>query len=170
MAGGRTGVLPRLEAGCLFLTCTCLVAMLVLILVEVVTRSVFRFSFEIVDEVGGYLTVAVSFFALAPALARGAFHHVALWQGRLSPRARDGWQAAFHALALAFSLTVTGAMVRFVYRSWAQGDTAPTVLRTPLWLPQSAMVIGMAALCLVLAAEMVAALRRFRSTGEPHDA
>lgn len=160
---GPHGVLAKLEAACLWLTCACLVAMLVIILVEVVTRSLFRFSFEVIDEVGGYLTVAVSFLALAPALARRAFHNVALVQSRLTARARDGWQTLFHLLALAFSLTVTAAMVRFVYRSWQQGDTASTVLRTPLWIPQAVMVVGMTVLCLVLAAELVAALRRFRS-------
>ena len=162
--------MPKLEAGCLWLTCACLVAMLVIILVEVVTRSFFHFSFEVVDEVGGYLTVAVSFLALAPAQARKAFHNVALVQSRLSARARVAWEAFFHLLALAFSLTVTVAMVRFVYRSWQQGDAASTVLRTPLWIPQSVMVIGMAVLCLVLATELVAALRRFHSTRQSHDA
>ena len=163
MSTGRADVVPRLEAACLWLTGACLAAMLVIILVEVVTRSFFHFSFEVVDEVGGYLTVAVSFLALAPAQARKAFHNVALVQNRLSAHARTGWLAFFHLLALAFSLTVTVAMVRFVYRSWQQGDRASTVLQTSLWIPQSVMVIGMAVLCLVLAAELVAALRQFRS-------
>lgn len=164
---GRPGKPPKLEAACLWLTCACLVAMLVMILVEVIARSIFNFSFEVIDEVGGYLTVAVSFLALAPALARKAFHNVALVQSRLAARAQAAWQAFFHLLALAFGLTVTVAMVRFVYRSWQQGDTASTVMRTPLWIPQSVMVIGMAVLCLLLAAELVAALRRVRSKAAP---
>lgn len=164
---GRPGALRKLEAACLWLTCACLVAMLAIILVEVITRSIFNFSFEVIDEVGGYLTVAVSFLALGPALARKAFHNVALVQSRLAARAQAGWQAFFHLLALAFSLTVTVAMVRFVYRSWQQGDTASTVMRTPLWIPQSAMVIGMGVLCVLLAAELAAVLRRFHSKETP---
>ena len=144
--------------------------MLLVILVEVVTRSLFRFSFEVVDEVGGYLTVAVSFLALAPAQARKAFHNVALVQNRLSAGARTAWLAFFHLLALVFSLTVTVAMVRYVYRSWQQGDAASTVMRTPLWIPQSVMVVGMAVLCLVLAAELVAAIRAFHSQRPSDDA
>lgn len=163
----RAGALAKLEAACLWLTCACLVAMLVMILVEVIARSFFHFSFEVVDEMGGYLTVAVSFLALAPALARKAFHNVSLVQSRLGPRAQAGWQAFFHLLALAFSLTVTVAMVRYVYRSWQQGDTASTVMRTPLWIPQTVMVVGMAVLCILLAAELAAAMRRFRSKATP---
>ena len=170
MSTGRAAVVPGLEAACLWLTGASLVAMLLIILVEVVTRSFFHFSFEVVDEVGGYLTVAVSFLALAPAQARKAFHNVALVQNRLSARARTAWLAFFHLLALAFSLTVTVAMVRYVYRSWQQGDSASTVMRTPLWIPQSVMVIGMAVLCLVLAAELVAAIRQSRSTRLSDDA
>lgn len=163
----RPGVLHKLDAACLWLTCSCLVAMLVMILVEVIARSIFNFSLEVVDEVGGYLTVAVSFLALAPALARKAFHNVALVHGRLGVRAQARWEAFFHLLALAFSLAVTAAMVRFVYRSWQHGDTASTVMRTPLWIPQSVMVIGMAVLCLLLAAELVASLRRSASADAP---
>lgn len=170
MAAGRAAVVPRLEAACLWLTGACLVAMLLVILVEVVTRSLFRFSFEVVDEMGGYLTVAVSFLALAPAQARKAFHNVALVQNRVSARARSAWLACFHLLALAFSLTVTFAMVRYVFRSWQQGDAASTVMRTPLWIPQSVMVIGMAVLCLVLAAELVAAIRAFHTPRPSDDA
>ena len=170
MTTGRAAVVPRLEAACLWLTGACLVAMVLVILVEVVTRSFFHFSFEVVDEVGGYLTVAVSFLALAPAQARKAFHNVALVQNRLSAAARKGWLAFFHFLALAFSLTVTVAMVRYVYRSWQQGDAASTVMRTPLWIPQSVMVVGMTVLCLVLAAELVAAFRLARSTAVSDDA
>lgn len=170
MSNSRAAVVPRLEGACLWLTGACLVAMVVIILVEVVARSFFNFSFEVVDEVGGYLTVAVSFLALAPAQARKAFHNVALVQNRLSARARISWLAFFHMLALAFSLTVTAATVRYVYRSWQQGDAASTVMRTPLWIPQSVMVVGMAVLCLVLAAELVAALRQFRTPGASNDA
>ena len=160
----------RLEAACHWLTGACLVAMLAVILVEVFTRSVLHFSFEVVDEVGGYLTVAVSFLALAPAQARKAFHNVALVQNRISQRAQAAWLAFFHLLSLVFCLTVTGAMVRFVYRSWEQGDVASTVMRTPLWIPQSIMVVGMGVLCLVLAAELMAAVRNCRSMKAANDA
>ena len=170
MAVVRTNPLLRFEVGCLWLTGACLLAMVAVILVEVVTRSLFHFSFEVVDEVGGYLTVAVSFLALAPAQARKAFHNVALVQNRISQRAQAASLAFFHLLSLVFCLTVTGAMVRFVYRSWEQGDVASTVMRTPLWIPQSIMVVGMGVLCLVLAAELMAAVRNCRSMKAANDA
>jgi TRAP-type C4-dicarboxylate transport system permease small subunit len=148
------------ETVCLWLTGACLVAMLAVILVEVVTRSLFNYSFEIVDEVGGYLTVAISFLALAPAQARKAFHSVELVQSRLSARARVGWHALFTALSLAFSIVLAITTARFVYRSWQQGEVAPTALQTPLWIPQSVMVLGMAALCFVLAVDLVSAVKQ----------
>lgn len=159
--------LPRLEAACLWLAGACLAAMLVVILVEVVTRALFHFSFEVVDEVGGYLTVALSFLALAPAQARKAFHNVSLLQARMAPSVRRACDILFLALSLAFSLAVLGAIVRYVYRSWQQGDVTSTVLRTPLWIPQSVMVLGMLALCWVLVAELVTLLRTPAARNSP---
>lgn len=168
MATHPRRALPRLEAVCLWLAGACLAAMLVVILVEVVTRALFHFSFEVVDEVGGYLTVALSFLALAPAQARKAFHNVGLVYDRMSAPLRRACDILFLALSLAFSVTVLGAIVRYVYRSWQQGDVTSTVLRTPLWIPQSVMVLGMLALCWVLAAEL-ATLPRAPADRNPRD-
>ena len=38
--------------------------MLVLIAVDIVTRSLFNFSLEVSDEVGGYMLVAIAFLSL----------------------------------------------------------------------------------------------------------
>lgn len=157
-APSRRG-LPRVEAACLWFACACLTAMLVMILVEVVSRSLFRFSFEVSDEVGGYLTVALSFLALAPAQARKAFHNVALVHGRLSASVRRRCNIVFLVLSLACALAILAASARYVYRSWQQGDVASTVLHTPLWIPQAVMVVGMLALCWVLLAELLALVR-----------
>lgn len=159
MAAQSRRALPRLEAVCLWLAGACLAVMLVVILVEVVTRALFHFSFEVVDEVGGYLTVALSFLALAPAQARKAFHNVSLVHGRMSPPVRRTCEIVFLALSLAFAVAVLSAIARYVYRSWQQGDVTSTVLRTPLWIPQTVMVLGMLALCWVLVVELATLLR-----------
>src|SRR5262245_64895316 len=42
-----------------------LVVMLVLIAIDIVTRSLFNFSLEVSDEVGGYMLVAIAFLSLS---------------------------------------------------------------------------------------------------------
>src|SRR5919197_5063575 len=65
-----------------------LVVMLVLVAVDIVTRAVFNFSFEVSDEVGGYMLVVISFVSLSACHVHGSFHQVEFVQARLSPRAR----------------------------------------------------------------------------------
>src|SRR5262249_25509579 len=67
-AGSRRS--PALPEGPVEWTCKiaseiALVVMLVLIAVDIVTRSLFNFSFEVSDEVGGYMLVAIAFLSLS---------------------------------------------------------------------------------------------------------
>ena len=59
--------------------------MLVVVAVDIVTRSLFNFSFEISDELGGYLLVVIAFVSLPVCQASDSFHRVELVQSRLSP-------------------------------------------------------------------------------------
>jgi TRAP-type C4-dicarboxylate transport system permease small subunit len=138
------------ERGCLAASGVALVAMVLMIGAEVLARSFFHHSFEVVDELGGYLLVALSFLSLAPALASDSFHTVELVQRRLSAAARRATQRVFTLLALAFALVMAFAIARYVWRSYAQGDVASTSLQTPLWIPQITMLLGMLALVLAL--------------------
>lgn len=154
---GVAALIGRLERLCLWLTQASLAAMVLIIVVEVVLRAVAGTSLQMSDEYGGYLLVAASFLALAPAQSRRAFHSVEIVQHRLGARWRARAQKAFAAVSLAFALLLAGAIVRYVAQSWSQGDSAPTLLGTPLWIPQCAMAVGMVALCLSLAASLFGA-------------
>jgi len=144
--------------------------MVVLIAGEVVARSVFRYSFEVVDELGGYLLVALTFLSLAPALAAGAFHSVELVQSRLSAIARRRWRAGFLAMSLGFSLVMTFTVLRYVWRTFSQGDVASTSLQTPLWIPRSAMVVGLTALTVTLVRLLLASVEPQTLATPQHDA
>ena len=145
----------RVVQMCVVLSSLSLMTMVALIVAEIVARSFFHYSFEVVDEVGAYLLVAVSFLALAPAQAAGSFHSVELIQERLSTRVQRISKKFFLTLSLVFSLTMLGTITRYVWRTYQQSDVAPTVLQTPLWIPQSVMIVGMASLCIVLAQSLV---------------
>lgn len=127
-----------------------LVAMIVLIGAEAITRNIFGFSLQVTDEVGGYLLVAVSFLSLSVAQSRGAFHHVELVQGRLKARGRLLSGLVFDLLSLGACAIITWQLVDLEMNSWQTGDSAATPLGTPLWLPQIAMPIGMALFCVAI--------------------
>jgi TRAP-type C4-dicarboxylate transport system permease small subunit len=141
-----------------------LVAMVMLISAEVVARMA-HFSFEIVDEVGGYLLSALTFLSLPVALIGGAYHQVEYVRQRLGRRGRAIGGIVFTLLSLAFAAVLLWQLWRLVWRSFAAGVTAPTVLGTPLWVPQSAMLIGVAALIYSLARMLLAHGRTLRAAG-----
>jgi TRAP-type transport system small permease protein len=139
------GLVERL---CKLICLAALLVMLVVIGVDILTRSLFNFSFEISDELGGYMLVAITFISLPVCQANDSFHHVAFVQARLSPRSRAISHVIFDLLSLAFCALLLWQLIRFEISSWRFDDHAPTYLATPLWIPRLLMAVGAAALCL----------------------
>jgi TRAP-type C4-dicarboxylate transport system permease small subunit len=139
-----------------------LVVMLVVIGVDIITRAVFNFSFEVSDELGGYMLVVITFVSLPVCQANGSFHHVEFVQSRLSARGRAISDVIFDLLSLAFCVALLWQLVRFEMSSWRFDDHAPTYLATPLWIPRLAMVAGAAALLFSMVRTLVADVARLR--------
>jgi TRAP-type transport system small permease protein len=143
-----------------------LIVMLVVVGVDILTRSLFNFSFEISDELGGYLLVVITFLSLPVCQISDSFHHVELVQSRLSPFGRAVSHVIFDLLSLAFSGLLLWQLVRFEMSSYRFDDHAPTYLATPLWLPQAAMMLGAAALCFSMVRTLAADIARVRACGK----
>jgi len=160
----RARTLPEgpVEWTCTVLSEAALLVMLVLIAVDIVTRSFFNFSFEVSDEVGGYLLVVICFLSLSACHVNGSFHQVEFVQARLSPQARTISQLIFDLLSLAACGLLAWQFVRLEMSSWRFGDVAPTYLATPQWLPRLPMAIGMLALCFSLCRTIIAEAKRLR--------
>src|SRR6202140_4806544 len=152
---------PRLkesivERACKLTCVAALIVMLVVIGVDILTRSLFNFSFEISDEVGGYMLVVIPFVSLPVCQISDSFHRVELVQSRLSPFGRAVSHVIFDLLSLAFCALLAWQLVRFEISSYRFDDHAPTYLATPLWLPRIAMMLGAAALCFSMARTLAA--------------
>ena len=158
------GALPEtvVERTCRALCELALIVMVLLTSAEVVIR-VFSFSFEFVDEVGGYLLSALTFLSLPVALIGGAYHQVEYFHGRLDRRGRAIADLVFAFLSLLFAVILEWQLWRLVTRSFASHVIAPTLLATPLWIPQSAMLLGTAALIFSLGRVIAARLRLLRT-------
>ena len=140
-----------------------LIVMLVVVAVDILTRSLFNFSFEISDELGGYLLVVICFVSLPVCQASNSFHRVELVQSRLSPFGRAVSHVIFDLLSLAFCALLLWQLVRFEISSFRFGDRAPTYLATPLWIPQAAMMLGAAAVCFSMLRSLSADVARLRT-------
>jgi TRAP-type C4-dicarboxylate transport system permease small subunit len=159
------------ERVCKLACVAALVVMLVVIGTDIVTRSLFNFSFEISDELGGYMLVVITFISLPVCQINDSFHHVELVQSRLSPFGRAVSHVIFDLLSLAFCVLLLWQLIRFQISSFRFGDQAPTYLATPLWIPRVAMLVGAAALCFsmmrTLAAD-IGIVRRLGAATEGH--
>ena len=140
-----------------------LVAMVVIIGAEVIARALFHYSFEISDEVGGYVLVAISFLSLPVSQVHHGFHHVEFVQARLSPLGRAVSRLAFDLLCLGGAAILLWQLGRLEVITWQSEDVAPTILATPLWLPRLAMPVGAAVLCATLVRTLAGDLRRLVS-------
>lgn len=154
--GQSLGLIERVS---LWTSAFCMIGMVVLILAEVVVRGVFNLTTEHSDELVGYLLVGISFLSLALCQGRGAFHRVEMVQMRLGPRGKAISNLIFDILSFAYVALTNWYFVLFVvlYRREAM---ASTVLATPLWIPESVMIVGATMLLIVLGKAIVDDVRR----------
>jgi TRAP-type transport system small permease protein len=160
-----------IERLCSFVCMAALIVMLGVIGVDIITRAVLNFSFEVSDELGGYMLVVITFVSLPVCQANDSFHHVEFVQSRLSALGRAISDVIFDLLSLAFCTALLWQLVRFEMSSWRFDDHAPTYLATPLWVPRLAMVVGAAALLFAMVRTLMADIARLkrsrRTAGEP---
>lgn len=151
------------ERVCKLACVAALVVMLVVIGIDILTRGLLNFSFEISDELGGYMLVVITFVSLSVCQISDSFHHVELVQSRLSPYGRIVSRVIFDLLSLTFCVLLLWQLVRFEISSFRFGDHAPTYLATPLWIPRMAMMLGAAALCFSVLRTLAANVGRLRA-------
>jgi TRAP-type transport system small permease protein len=154
------------ERLCNFACMAALVVMLGVIGVDIMTRALLNFSFEVSDELGGYMLVVITFLSLPVCQANDSFHHVEFVQARLSERWRASSHVIFDALSLAFCVALLWQLARFEMSSWRLDDHAPTYLATALWIPRAAMVVGAAALLFSMARTLIADVEWLRRSGD----
>ena len=145
------------------------VAMALLICAEVFCRSVLDFSLMFTEEIAGYLLVAIVFLGMPVALSRGALFRVEFVLNRLPAGAFRWVQLVFNLLSLGVSLILLWQMFRLVIDSWERKIAAPTVLATPLYIPQIFMVLGLFTLVLVLVLHLSQPVQETRNEGAPHE-
>jgi TRAP-type C4-dicarboxylate transport system permease small subunit len=175
--GGRAGAvlrvaLDRLYGLCAGIAAVCLVAILLIILAQVIARWS-GLTFPGATSYAGYCMAAASFFAFASALNHGAHIRVSLLL-QAAGRHRRWLELWCFAVASALAWYVAFHAFEATRWSWRFGDVSQGQDATPLWIPQSAMVIGSAVFAIALTDRLVRVirtgdpgLRRERAGGEP---
>ncbi|MBJ3778309.1 TRAP transporter small permease [Acuticoccus mangrovi] len=149
------GVLDALYFACGILAALCLVAILVLIVLQMVARWTGE-VFSGAPDYAGYAMAAASFLAFAHALNRGAHIRVAILLVNVPPKARRWVEVWCFAIGTALAWYFVYYGVRFVYWSWKFNDVSQGTDATPLWIPQSAMLFGAFVFALALTDHLLA--------------
>jgi TRAP-type C4-dicarboxylate transport system permease small subunit len=156
----RFGPIERIS---LWLSAICMVGMVLLILAEILLRGVFNSTTEHADELVGYFLVGLSFLSLALCQSRGAFHRVEMVQMRLGPHGQAVSALVFDLLSFGYIALTDWYFLQFVMSSYRREAMASTVLGTPLWIPETAMIAGATMLLIVLGQAIVADVRKLVS-------
>ena len=152
-----------IERVSLWTSAFCMVGMVLHILAEVVLRGVFNSTTEHSDELVGYLLVGLSFLSLALCQSRGAFHRVEMVQMRLGPRGQAISALVFDLLSFAYIALTGWYFLLFVMSSYRREAMASTALGTPLWIPETTMIVGAAMLLIVMGKAVVHDVRKIVS-------
>ncbi|MXQ09797.1 TRAP transporter small permease subunit [Alphaproteobacteria bacterium GH1-50] len=111
-------------------------------------------------DFSGFMLAAATFLAMPYTFRSGGHIRVSLITARLMPRARLVCEIA----ALAGAAFLTGFAVYFIWVLVAEsvhyGDVSNGTIPVPLWIPQSAMGVGMTLLCISAIHSLVETLLR----------
>jgi TRAP-type C4-dicarboxylate transport system permease small subunit len=110
-------------------------------------------------EFAGFFLAAASFLALAYTLRAGGHIRVELVLQRFGPRGRHTAEIWCVAASAAVSLYFTWYCAGLVLESIEFRDVSPGIVPVPLWIPQTAMALGLAVLAIALLDELVSLLR-----------
>lgn len=161
-----TGVLRGVRKGLDFLylaagilAALCLIAILTLIVLQMLARWTGE-VFPGAPDYAGYAMAAASFLAFANALNRGAHIRVSIVLNALAPGARRWLEIWCFAIGTATMWYFVFYAQKFVYWSWKFNDISQGQDKTPLWMPQSAMLFGAVVLAIALTDHLVQLIAR----------
>jgi len=137
-----------------------LVALVSLVCLEALLRGGFNYSLGFAEELTGYGVVFMTFFGAALALrGRAMFQVHFLLDG--VPQGISCWLIrAFVLIALAICVILVWKTKDLTLSSFSRGKFAPTVLRTPLWIPQVMLPLGFSVLAFFLVEQLLLTFRK----------
>lgn len=136
------------------LAALCLIAILVLIVVQMVARWTGE-VFPGAPDYAGYAMAAASFLAFANALNRGSHIRVSILVNAVGPAMRrliNIWCFAVGSAIMWYFVYYAG---RFVYWSWKFNDISQGQDKTALWIPQSVMLVGAVIMAIALTDHLI---------------
>ena len=106
----------------------------------------------------GFLLAAASFLSLAYTLREGGHIRVTLVTGNLSKNIQRLVEVWCVGVASGITLYFTWYTAMLTYESYVYHDLSPGMIAVPIWIPQTAMLVGLVILSIALIDELVTIL------------
>ena len=130
-----------------------ILAMVLIIGFEVISRYLFNNPTSWVTEYSLYLFVGTSFMAAGYSHMEGSHIRVEILLDRLSGPARLRFCQMSTWVGLMFTLVAAWQMILFVGSEYVGGARAWGLLATPLWIPEAPVAVGLAVFALAVLGE-----------------
>ena len=147
-----TRLIERLASIALFFGTIALFGILLLILSEVFARNALNHSIHFSWDFSGYLMGAMFMLAAARALRAGVHVRVTALCELMPRKVRWLMDLAACLIGLLMVALMLWAIGSMAWLSYVRGTTSATVSLTPLWIPQTTMMVGVAILFLQMLA------------------
>ena len=150
--------LDRLYAASGVAAAVCLAGICVLMLAQAFAREA-GILIRGADDISAWLCAASAFLALGHTFRKGELIRVGLLVERLGVVARCRMEIVALLLATLCTGYMTWAIVSFVFESWKFNEVAQGLIKIPIWIPQSAVALGVVIFLIAVLDELVAVLR-----------
>lgn len=149
-------------ACCIALICLLVVSQVILNSLDristLLTGSAIGLTIPSYADFTGFLLAAASFMSLAYSLRQGAHIRVTLVVGRLPASFRWPVQLWCISFSFAVSLYFTWYTAKLTHESYTYHDLSAGMIAVPIWIPQTAMLLGLLVLTIALLDELVTVL------------
>lgn len=150
-----------IERICLVVSFIAIGLMFLVVALEVVLRAGFSKSLGISDELSAYFLVMLCFFSLSVTYARNGFHRVDFAMEMLPGRGFALSRIVGDIISMAFFAVLIWQFTRMEIQAYQLNSMAPTLLRTPQWIPMLSMVVGSSLLFISLALSVIRSIGAF---------
>jgi len=149
--------MPRPDAGpfwvavnrlCELCCGACMVLIAAFTLYEIACRYVFDSPTQWSQDFSIYLMIWCAFLGLMPTDMAGQHIRIDVWYKRLSVRPQILLELFVYVSMAVFAAIATWAASGMVAQSLRLGRRSLSLISVPMWIPQSALVIGLGLFCL----------------------
>ncbi len=162
-------MLDKLYKGSCWFAASCIAAIALLVVGQVFLNLLDKISILLTGtaigltipsyaDFTGFLLAAASFFSLAYTLREGGHIRVTLVIGRLPSGIRKAVEFWCVLVAAGISVYFSWYTAALAWESYKYHDLSPGMVAVPIWIPQSAMLLGLLVLSLALVEELFSIL------------